>query len=597
MAAASGGHINQVTHVAQGGHVTSHGAPAGLQVVQVLEDCALVGEDGTQHVLLQAPHDDGSTDYDLDSQDGVEDNRIARKPHSKKPLLTLSVREKTAICRYKAQHPDCNQRQIAEHFTKLWNKEICRRRVSDILIQKEKWFEVERRVKGDADKTFRDGKFSNLEKLVYEWIVDVVRSGGRVWDDDVRRSAKRLAEMHDVKSFVASQGWLTGFRKRYGLKQNDEQGDIMIEIDVDSHQSSQNQHHQQQHHASPIEYGHRDENQIQLLQGNEGQSYTVNITVDSSGNASQTHSPQVGVSHHPHIVGAVSVGNSGAQLNPVNPHVGRGGVQGPQNHHDGQLSDIETGDSADEDHEANIGLAQPSQTQLPVNVSSVGTEASNIALDDIVKTIIYGGPSTTAQVISGAAQQNTATEQYFQDTNTTGTSGAPGTAITSSPKSRLVARATMTAVLVRKVLVATKRKLDAETEMIREQKQRHFYEAKMFDERRKRLAEERELIAAQRRKLDAETRFLQEQQRNEVIRRELLLADVSAIKGNGFGSASGTIGSMSLRQGRVHSQQPIPIQISGTTSATTTSGTNIHHLTGEHKANTSYVTVVTGSTE
>lgn len=99
VAAASGGHINQVTHVAQGGHVTSHGAPAGLQVVQVLEDCALVGEDGTQHVLLQAPHDDGSTDYDLDSQDGVEDNRIARKPHSKKPLLTLSVREKTAICR------------------------------------------------------------------------------------------------------------------------------------------------------------------------------------------------------------------------------------------------------------------------------------------------------------------------------------------------------------------------------------------------------------------------------------------------------------------------------------------------------------------
>lgn len=88
-----------------------------------------------------------------------------------------------------------------------------------------------------------------------------------------------------------------------------------------------------------------------MLQGNEGQSYTVNITVDSSGNASQTHSPQVGVSHHPHIVGAVSVGNSGAQLNPVNPHVGRGGVQGPQNHHDGQLSDIETGDSADEDHE------------------------------------------------------------------------------------------------------------------------------------------------------------------------------------------------------------------------------------------------------
>lgn len=44
----------------------------------------------------------------------------------------------------------------------------------------------------------------------------------------------------------------------------------------------------------------------------------------------------------------------------------------------------------------------------------------------------------------------------------------------------------MTAVLVRKVLVATKRKLDAEADMIREQRQRHFYEGKMLEEKRRR---------------------------------------------------------------------------------------------------------------
>lgn len=96
-AAGVSAHVNQV---AQTGHVATHSPSTGIQVVQVLEDCTLVGEDGTQHVLLQAPHDEGATEYDLDSQDGIEDNRITgRRPHSKKPLLTLSVREKTAICR------------------------------------------------------------------------------------------------------------------------------------------------------------------------------------------------------------------------------------------------------------------------------------------------------------------------------------------------------------------------------------------------------------------------------------------------------------------------------------------------------------------
>lgn len=107
------------------------------------------------------------------------------------------------------------------------------------------------------------------------------------------------------------------------------------------------------------------------------------------------------------------------------------------------------------------------------------------------------------------------------------------------------------------------------------------------------MAEERELIAAQRRKLDAETRFLQEQQRNEVIRRELLLADVSAIKGgNSTAGGLANLGNICIRQGRVHSQQPIPIQISGNTAS---SGGTHHHLNNDGKP--SYVTVVTGSGE
>lgn len=36
--------------------------------------------------------------------------------------------------------------------------------------------------------------------------------------------------MQDVKSFVASAGWLTGFKRRYGLKAVEEGGDIHLDF-------------------------------------------------------------------------------------------------------------------------------------------------------------------------------------------------------------------------------------------------------------------------------------------------------------------------------------------------------------------------------
>ncbi|XP_028968294.1 uncharacterized protein LOC114828410 [Galendromus occidentalis] len=477
--------------------------PQQLQVVQVLGDCALVGND-SQHILL----DPDQADYDIESPEVGEEGGSRKR--SRKPLLALSVREKTAICRYKAQHPQSNQRQIAEHFTKLWGKDICRRRVSDILVQKDKWFDVERRVKGDADKTFRDGKFAQLEKHVFDWVTEVARSGGRLWDEDIRRTAKRMAEMQDVKSFVASAGWLSGFKRRYGLKAVEEGGDIQLDFAPE---------------PSSSEFSQRDENQIQL-QGNDGQQYTVNITVDNPPHAQQQSQPSISMTSQ----------------------MARNAVV-----EDANLSDIETGESGDEEQD-------PSITIQPQNLNNPAVNGEqNMALDDLVKTIIYGGSSTSAQVMTAAATQAALSQDHYQDTAHNG-SGSPPL------KGRAATRAKMTAVLVRKVLVATKRKLDAEADMIREQRQRHFYEGKMLEEKRRRLVEERELIAAQKRKLDNESKYLQEQQRNEVIRRELLLADVSAARGQG-----------NLKQNKVHSAAPVPIAV--------------------NQPKASYVTLVTGSSE
>lgn len=63
-----------------------------LQVVQVLGDCALVSNDN-QHILL----DTDQGDYDIESPEAGEEGGSRKRP--RKPLLALSVREKTAICR------------------------------------------------------------------------------------------------------------------------------------------------------------------------------------------------------------------------------------------------------------------------------------------------------------------------------------------------------------------------------------------------------------------------------------------------------------------------------------------------------------------
>ena len=73
---------------------------------------------------------------------------------------------------------------------------------------------------------------------------------------------------------------------------------------------------------------YRDENQIQL-QGNDGQQYTVNITVDNPPHAQQQNPPQI---------------NMATQMT-------RNAVIDETN-----LSDIETGESGEEDHDVSSEL-------------------------------------------------------------------------------------------------------------------------------------------------------------------------------------------------------------------------------------------------
>lgn len=69
--------------------------------------------------------------------------------------------------------PATSSRQMSEHFTKLWNKIVCRRSIYDVLMQNEKWTCIENRAYQDTEFTSED-PVEDIENLLHDWITETL---------------------------------------------------------------------------------------------------------------------------------------------------------------------------------------------------------------------------------------------------------------------------------------------------------------------------------------------------------------------------------------------------------------------------------------
>ena len=132
----------------------------------------------------------------------------------KRKRLVLDSSRKREIVKYAELHSKCSQQDIANHFSVLWDYDVKRRTVGDILSQKDKWNT------DDNERPFKMrklAKHSDMEEALFLWFSNVRSKNVTVTDDILRAKAKEFGKELNVSDFAYSNGWLQRFKTRHSI--------------------------------------------------------------------------------------------------------------------------------------------------------------------------------------------------------------------------------------------------------------------------------------------------------------------------------------------------------------------------------------------
>ncbi|CAB5385413.1 unnamed protein product [Rhizophagus irregularis] len=138
----------------------------------------------------------------------------------------LFAAQKREICETKEKEPNLSNTSIAQRYN------IGKSTVTDILNEKERWLAIS----GDKEsvKKFRGPKWPQLEKALGLWVDNALNTKQDIDGNILKTKAAFFAERFSIEDFYQSEGWLGGFKKRYGLRQFKKQGEASSAPSVES---------------------------------------------------------------------------------------------------------------------------------------------------------------------------------------------------------------------------------------------------------------------------------------------------------------------------------------------------------------------------
>jgi len=137
------------------------------------------------------------------------------EPSPKRRRTNLDFDEKKQIISYKLSHHRASQKEICDHFTKLWNKHIGRSTICDILKQKD----VVLSSPASKRARHRNGANESLEAALFSWFTDIRSKNVFVSDRMLIDKAKSFGVQLNINNdFKYSMGWIQRFKQRHGLK-------------------------------------------------------------------------------------------------------------------------------------------------------------------------------------------------------------------------------------------------------------------------------------------------------------------------------------------------------------------------------------------
>jgi hypothetical protein len=130
---------------------------------------------------------------------------------------SLSAAQKRELCEAKVNNPSLSNVELSRQYS------IGKTTVTDILKEKERWLSITS--EQDDLKKFRGPKWPQLERALSLWVDNALNAQQDITGNILKEKANHFAAQFSINDFHSSDGWLTGFKNRHGLRQFRKQGE------------------------------------------------------------------------------------------------------------------------------------------------------------------------------------------------------------------------------------------------------------------------------------------------------------------------------------------------------------------------------------
>ncbi|GJX71359.1 CENP-B homolog protein 2-like protein [Tanacetum coccineum] len=147
-----------------------------------------------------------------------EDFRLLERTicHMLSYLITDEIRR--ALCKHNKDNPSLTQKQLQEWVHSNYGLQVSQATISNTVKRPLEYLSLAPE-RGDV-KRHKPAKFPDLEKSLYEWILQYQEHVNMTSELIIEKAKKFMKDMYpvDTPDFTFSIGWLGKFKARYGIK-------------------------------------------------------------------------------------------------------------------------------------------------------------------------------------------------------------------------------------------------------------------------------------------------------------------------------------------------------------------------------------------
>ena len=132
--------------------------------------------------------------------------------HSKAQRIDMTIDQKVEVIKIQEKDPKIGVRKLAELF------QCGKTQIATTLKNKDSILKVYYENPALERKRYRTSEFADINEAVHDWYLIVVSKGIYPNGAHVQEKAKIIAERLGHVNFVASNGWLDRWKKRYNIK-------------------------------------------------------------------------------------------------------------------------------------------------------------------------------------------------------------------------------------------------------------------------------------------------------------------------------------------------------------------------------------------